>query len=513
MSIEVNFDLKSVFQENIFNSTIRHICGSGGYGNGKTTAACMRGITFLSKFPKYRIVIGRQKANDLARTTRTTFFSHCPPELYDEKKGGKRADSLNYTRFINGSEVFWMHFDDFDEGTVKGLELNSVILDQAEEISENIFLHLDARVNRWTQAEVPADLLKLRPNWPLHPATRRPRVPGWMIVLSNPGENLYHWIYNRFHKDSLEHKLKYKDRYVMYEAQTDKNLLDPDTIKEAESRDPAWLERFFFGRWGFGQGTIHNVTQTSRISPPREFIQTLLRKAALYRILDHGESSPTCCLWIAAYKGQHFIYREYYQGDTLISEHRKNIAELSEKEQYIGNYADPSIFNKTRGNATMRWTTADEYLDTQLCNWPTIFWQPADNNEFSTRNRINEMLRIHSDVIHPITGELGAPKLYFIEKSDRYPFGCFHSIRQTESQKRKQIGTDNGRPVFEDDRDDSVEDHAYDPLRYYVALHSQGSTDPRPKIPEGSFLAARKQIVAQNRMKALTDFGYFNARN
>lgn len=520
MSIELNFEFKSPFQEKIFSSSYRHVCGSGGYGNGKTYAFSMRSLLFLSTFPNYRMVIGRLKSVDLNRTTRTTFFNVCPPSLYQEAKGGKRADSQNYLKLINGSEVFWMHFDEFNEGTVRGLEINSVFLDQGEEIPENIYLHLDNRVGRWSQALVPDELLALNPKWPLHPANNKPRVPAWMGVGCNP-DVLTHWIYKRYHKDSLEWQQKYYKRYIMYEAETDPSMLDPETYNEALSRDPAWVDRFLKGKWGIGEGTIHRILDESKlyigekqgeydskIYITQDFLENLLRKSALYRILDHGESAPTCCLWVAAYRGFHFFYREYYMPDTLISDHRRNITDLSENESYVGNYADPSIFHKDRQKFGGRWSVSDEYIDRTVTDAPALVWNPADNNEFSNRNRINELLRNHKDIAHPVTGKMGSPRMFFICRNERYSNGCYQAPIQTSSAKREVIGTNNGSPIFSDDRAAGV-DHAYDPVRYYVGIHTRGAKDARPKPPSNSFTLLRQNAIRNNRRLTAEDIGFY----
>ena len=520
MSLEVNFAFKSKFQEDIFTSPTRHICGSGGYGNGKTYAFSMRSLLFLCTYPNYRMVIARLKSTDLNKTTRTTFYSVCPPALYDERKGGKRADSINYLKLINGSEVLWMHLDDFDEGTVRGLEINSVFIDQAEEIGENIYLHLDNRVGRWSKSEVPEELLAQNPNWPLHPATGKPRVPGWMGIGCNP-DVFTHWIYRRYHRESLEWQQKYHKRYVMYEAETDPTLIDPETYTEAISRDPAWIARFLKGAWGISEGTIHKIDDSSKIYVgsktheqdtkiyiTREFLENLKKKALLYRILDHGESAPTCVAWVAAYKGCHFFYKEYYMPDMLISDHRQHIADMSEGENYVGNWGDPSIHHKQQQKYGGRWTVADEYIDCTNTSAPPIYWQPADNNEFGNRNRINELLRLHSTLTHPVTGKLGSPKMFFIMRNDEYPMGCYHIPLQTSSQKREVIGTENGSPIFSDDRAKGL-DHAYDPVRYYVGIHAQGAKDPRPRVPENSFEAYRRKAILNNMRVTMEDRGFY----
>ena len=206
------------------------------------------------------------------------------------------------------------------------------------------------------------------------------------------------------------------------------------------------------------------------------------RKGNLFRVFDHGDASPTCCLWVAAYNGVYIFYREYYVPNQVISYHRKSIFELSEGESYSGNYSDPSIFNKASQKQGGFWSVADEYLTNDI-KAPSIAWIPADNNEFATRNRINELLR-SGNFKHPITGEAG-PGIYFIKKSQEWPSGCFHSINQLQAQRRKLLGYIDGKSVYTDDREEVV-DHAYDPIRYFVAMHGRGNAEPERKAPRMS---------------------------
>ncbi len=58
-----------------------------------------------------------------------------------------------------------------------------------------------------------------------------------------------------------------------------------------------------------------------------------------------------------------------------------------------------------------------------------------------------------------------------------------------------KIGTDNGRPIFADDRDDKIPDHAYDPLRYFIAsCPGLPKTMPK-KYSERSFYGARAMAI------------------
>jgi len=486
-------------QSEFINIIKRHSCFSGGYGNGKSYAASLKALLLLTTFPRYRVAICRRSATDLRRSTMSTFFKVCPSELYDQKNGGNRADSLNYCKLINGAEIFWLHLEDADENIVRGLEVNSVIIDQAEEISENMYNHLSARVGRWDEAKVPDWMIFSNPDWPTNPATGKYEVPAYMMVLCNPDSEL-HWIYRRYHPESLEWRENFQPDYEMVQASSTENpTLSADVLKDMMSNDPVWVQRFVYGKWGIPGGAIHELDSSSVLEVGKNcelsFVRNLILSGNLYRVLDHGDSSPTSCIWFSAYKQWFFAFREYYRPGALISDHRKEIDRLSrfengEKESYRNNWADPQIFKLTSQKFGGFWSTADEYKD-QRIDGPPLVLNPADNNELSTRNRLNEYFRLSDGITHPITGTSPAPRFYFIKRSEIWPNGCYQTILETKSQKRKQEGTVNGKPIFSDDRDESVSDHAYDCVRYFAAMHPFWTSATRSVTPQGSFFNVR----------------------
>ena len=436
------------------------------------------------------------------KTTAQTFFQICPPELYKAEFGGSRADGRGYLRLINRSEVFFMHFENSDLTSIKSLEINFLLLDQAEEISEAIYLALDARLGRKADAIVPQDLLDNNPGWPLNEHTGKPLVPVYAFVLINPpDEGELNYLIQRFHPDSDEWKLKWsKINDYVWSSSRDNKALPKENLENMLTRDPEWVARYVDGKIGQGEGSIHKVSEKSLIEineNTEKFIQNLLKKAVLCRVLDHGASAPTCCIWFATYKGFHFAYREYYQEDKVISYHRKAITDLSRDEYYSANIADPSIFKKTMEKFGGRWNVASEYLDSDL-DGIGISWLPGDNNEFATRNRINELLRFDKDLINPITNEIGSPRMFFFRKSVEFisEYGTYHAIRQLKAQKKTLLDTINGKNIYSDDRDDRVTDHAYDCIRYFCASHLKSYPDPVRKPSERSFLGLVKRIKA-----------------
>lgn len=531
---EVNIPITFVnpLQEEFYYCYKRNQNFNGGFGNGKTYGASEKAVTLLHTFPKYKIGISRYSAKELSQSTMETFFKVCPQELYNEAYGGRRNDRDGYLRLINGSEVIWMHLDDYSEEDLRGKEFNSVITDQGEEIAENIYLTLDSRMERWDRAEIPDYFNK--DLFPKNKFTGRPEPPCYNMLLFNP-DIVLHWIYKRFHPDSpsveafcgsFENSkvigessgLSNYEYAAWFTAATHDNPVISESLKRAmRSREAAWVDRFYWGKWGIAGGAIHYVDAQSIIqwdkkedhNKIKKLLEIIRKDGIKYRVMDHGESAPTCVLWFAwlsatvlfknygiKSKGIHVCYREYYQPGKIIKYHREAIANLSKDEHYFGNYADPQIFKKTQQKYGGFWTTAEDYIDTnqqlftpeeiKLC--PPIVWQPADNAEMSSRDAIHEMLQCDPFVFNPINHNMNAPSLYFIKRHTvEYPTGVINVISETQAAKRKKIGSENGEDIYSDERAESP-DHAYDPLRYYSLLPKTNNLPESPRTaPQFSF--------------------------
>lgn len=490
--MNIEFKFANEKQREFYYATARNQCISGGFNNGKSFGAALKAATLLFTFSNYRMVVARQVRSDLMKTTYQTFLKVIPHDLI-----ARNNEQEGFTIFKNGSTIFWLHLDKVDESTLRGLEVNSIFVDQAEEIDEKVYDVLDARVGRWDNAIIPNELLARNNQWPQNKLTGKYIAPSYMMLACNP-DTQFHFIYRKYHPLSVERRTN----YFYTECEWDPALGSSETYEQALLHDDEWVAKYVKGQWGVSSSQIHRLPDASLLNYSPELLARIRSKGNLFRIMDHGETSPTCCLWAAAIGGVFIFFREYYVPNQIISYHRKSINEMSEYEgesrkqleSYSANYADPSIFHKESQKNAGFWSVSREYLDKSL-EGPPIAWMPADNNEFATRNRINELLR--GNFKHPITGETGSPGIYFIKKSPDYEFGCFESIKQIQSQRKKLIGYIDGKAIYSDEREDSITDHAYDPIRYFIAMHGSGLSLPRPTPKRNTFdyyTAAKKTV-------------------
>lgn len=490
--MEIKAKFKNKGQREFYFFRGRNQCFSGGFNNGKTYIGCLKAITLLLTFPAYRIVIARLKYVDLKRTTMQTFFSLLPAEIiqaHNEQDG--------VTQLKNGSLIYWMHLDNVQESSIRGLEPNSILIDQAEEISEKSYDLLNSRVGRWAGSYVPQELLdKARSSgveWPVN-FEEKPLVPSYLMCLVNP-DTQFHFIYRKYHPESLERRPEYE----FTEGEWDPELGSTETYAEAIRNDPEWVAKYVKGQWGISSSQIHRVSSTCFIEYSEELYKRIQERGNLYRILDHGESAPTCCLWMAVLDGIFIFYREYYVPGKVISYHRQGICDLSEGENYAASYADPAIFKKSTQKDGNFWSVADEYRTTDLPS-PPLFFIAADNNEFATRNRISELLLDSKETKHPISGELNSPRLYFIKRSEKYPYGCEQAIKQLGAQRKVLLGTFDGKSIYSDERDKAVTDHAYDCVRYAIAMHGQGIASKPKRISRNTFDYYRKVMDMKGKL-------------
>lgn len=478
--MQVNVKFANRAQEDFYYSTARNEVFSGGFNNGKTWVGCFKSINLLNIFPNYRMIIARQTFSDLKRTTMQTFFKILPGELIETHN-----EQDGFTVLKNASIVSWIHLDGVDENTLRGIEPNSILVDQAEETEEKVYDVLDSRIGRWDGVIVPAELQQKHlevfgTDWPKNRYGKFV-VPSYFMLLCNP-DTEFHYIFRKYHPESLERN----PAYYYVEGAWQRDLGSEETYDNALQRDSEWQDKYVYGKWGTSSAAIHFLRKESILDYTPELLEKIRLKGNLFRILDHGDAAPTACLWVAAIEGVYIFYREYYVSNQIISFHRREIASLSENESYSANYADPQIFKKTNQRLGGFWSIADEYRDSDL-QAPELIWIAADNNEFATRNRINELLAPSHRFRHPITKQAPAPGIYFIKGSLEYPHGCKEAIREVGAQRKQLIGSVEGKNIYSDDREDKIPDHAYDCIRYFIAMHGVQPKQLQRKPPRNSF--------------------------
>lgn len=404
-------------------STNKFGCFSGGFGNGKTTAGCLKALA-LSQYPSNFGLIGRLTYPELRDTTRRSFFELCPPEYYAKEFGGEWRRSENHLILANGSEIIFRHLDTIAEKELLSLNLGWFYIDQAEEIGESLFLILQSRLRK----------------------NNVPRRFGFITCNPEPGN----WIYDRFAKPAQEGYLKKSHFYISATTRDNPHLPIDYVPTLLESYPEELVKRYIEGKWEVYEGQIYpEYDHSIHVIKPFDIPKGWERLVAI----DHGLVNPTAALWGAIdYDDNLYIYDEYYE-PGIVSKHAEAILQKSEGQEIAFWLIDPSTSSKTREKDGMPWSIMEEYEDYG------IYATPANNRLLAGVNRVKEFLKLDEKRINPRTHEHPAPRLYIMSNNT----SLLWELPQYQWKKMRGMSNRN-----EPERPRDFNDHALDALRYLI---------------------------------------------
>ena len=280
----------------------------GDIGNGKTFAGILKGINRIldPKNPPQLGMIARQTYPELRDSTQRTFFEllhtmgMLPEVHYEYRKQENRV------KFLNGHEIIFRSLD--DPAKLLSINLGWFYIDQAEEVSEEVFLTLLGRL-------------------------RAVDTPQCWITGNPLGHN---WIWHRFIHDPVPGN-------IIFNAKTEENIHNLpegyiDSLKN--NYNEIWVNRYLYGSWDAFEGQIYpdfepsiHVKRHFEVSPEwRRFIA-----------IDHGRTNPTAVLWGAVDQDDVlWIYREHYEAGQDVDYHARAIGAYMNEGRYETYVIDPS---------------------------------------------------------------------------------------------------------------------------------------------------------------------------
>ncbi|MCT4664941.1 MAG: phage terminase large subunit [Flavobacteriales bacterium] len=199
----------------------KYLLFGGAMGGGKSWFLCAEAIKNAMMFNGNRLVILRKELSVARRTILVTFFSICPPEIIKSYN----QSSLTIT-FVNGSILTFMEANISKDpllNKIKGLEIGWAGIDEANEISKEVY-----------------QILKTRLRWVL-PDGNKPRYE--IRLTSNP-ENC--WLIPTFIQSTNE------DEVYIQSLTSDNYSKDSDyykNLEEAFKDNPIMLKKYLEGDW------------------------------------------------------------------------------------------------------------------------------------------------------------------------------------------------------------------------------------------------------------------------
>jgi hypothetical protein len=471
-----HYTLRPKQHEFIFNKA-KYIGFYGGIRNGKTLAACLKGLTLSEVFPGNVGLIGRRTYAQLFDTTANELF-----QIIKAKNGGTLNPGPYLERWHasgtgpdaqtiilrNGSRIRLRYAE--DEQNFLGQELGWFYVDQAEDIPENIYEHLESRLSFWNETR--REEFKAKMGY-------YPRAYGF--ITGNPAPS---WVKTRYKENP-------SGQYVLIEATSDENELNlpPGYVQELRAMKPlAWVKRFMDGDWGVSSGMIYPefneaVHVIDYFDIPAHWPRFIC--------LDHGYRNPTAVLWLAVDEyGNIYAYKEHYQAEWIVSQHAAAIKALCVGEPIkrsenggIVAYFDPSTAGKSgiQGRSVL-----EEY------RIHGIYGIPANNHVQAGILKVAEAIHVNPSHHHPRIPDLvGAPHFYIIR--DR----CPNLVTELKEYQWHEVppGGDGGV-----EKPQKVKDHAADALRYGMMAILENKSDPfREKIDtQQQFLKQAKAFQSAN---------------
>ena len=315
MSRTVDIDLNPN-QAKFLNDNSPVVGFYGGIGNGKTYAGILKGLERVlnPSEPPQLGMISRLTYPELRDSTqRTSFelthmFGLLPGIHYEYNKMENRV------AFINGHEIVFRALD--DPAKLLSINLGWFYIDQAEEVTEEVFLTLLGRLRAVTKPQC------------------------W--ITGNPlGHN---WVWHRFIHDPV-------DGNVMYNAVTSENKdnLPPGYIDSLKKNyNEIWINRYLYGSWDAFEGQIYpDFNHKAHVVADRQIPNDWRRFIAI----DHGRTNPTAVLWGAVDPDDTlWIYREHYEAGRDVEYHASIINAHRREGQFETYIIDPSTGAGKKGD-------------------------------------------------------------------------------------------------------------------------------------------------------------------
>lgn len=405
----------------------------GGMGSGKSVVLCLLAILNATRDPNGFSLIARLNYPALENSTMRIFLE-LVPERY-----GDFLPTAKIFRFINGHEIKFHHLDISDPkvaGPIKSMNLSAAYIDEATEISQDIYLLVDGRVRR--------------------------KTPSYNMVrlASNPAGHDWVW---RMYFDPNRREA-WQRNFGINCSMMDNQNLPAEYVENARSSWPEdWQQRYVYGTFAdFSDLIYKEFAEASHVWDSRkqhDIFGGLNDPPADWPVIvgiDIGsdtEHDPWAIVLISvAPDGSLYQFDEIYGNGLLIA----NIAD--------------QLFSKLgeRGRPDVAYDYAQRQCAMELAECG-IVGQPAIKEVDPGIFKTAQYIHIDPRLKHPFgwSGE-GAPR-YFC--SNR----CVQTIDEMTSYKwaKDRSGNATGKPAHE---------HSHSPSAVRYAIHTFRPLPEKPRV-------------------------------
>lgn len=400
----------------------------GGFGNGKTAAACVKGIKLAKDYPGSNGIVAMATYAQLNDTIREEFYKWVPHAWVT-----RWPTVANNTLIMkNGSKVNFRYLQQKGRQQADGQTTSNLlsatydwaVVDQIENpaITYKDFLDLLGRMRGSTKYR---GIDKTLPK----------SGPRWIILTANPAFN---WVFHKLIKPMVMYRETgkiHEDLIVdpdtneplidLFEASTyeNKHNLEADFIKTLEAAYTGqFRDRYLGGQWGAFEGLIYpNFKPAFHMEDQSVIMRYLFKMKSMgirlqaFMGFDFGIASPSCFLYgFLTPQGMPIILDGYYRPspDPMYDGQEINRM-LGKYSAYIDNdypiMADPALFKKTTfkrdgSGATTIATILQDDFDLHV--------KRGQNDIKSGIAKVSSYLNI-DEMPHPFTGARTGPGIIF----------------------------------------------------------------------------------------------------
>lgn len=460
-------------QERFHNSRAKIQLFGGGFGNGKTAAACIKALRLARDYPGSNGLMARETYPKLNDTLRKEFFKWCPASWI---KSFSKAE--NTVVLTNGSIINFRYIaqqgknSEQSSSNLLSATYDWAVVDQMEDpgITHKDFTDILGRLRGSTPYDPPKG--EYDETMPVD-GTR------WFIVLCNPTRN---WLYRKLvkpihiyqtsgrkHPDLIVDKDTGEPIIELFEGGTESNKhnLPPDFIATMRATYSDMLaKRYIDGEWGAYEGLVYpDYDYDVHVVPHKlvhDYFDSMMFSNAFSNLtivegFDYGIDKPCCYMWgYADHRGNVFVVDGIYTPSSVggIRRIAEEIARVREEYGLPTDakiYADPQLFKKGRGSVRGAGKTVAELFEDE-----GIKLIRGDNSIMAGVTKIQGYMKVSHAHEHPMRGEFGAPHVYFSDKLD-----FLDNELSDYYWQRDTSGDTTEKPM---DRND----HACDTLKYML---------------------------------------------
>lgn len=430
-------------QKLFHKSKVDEVLYGGAAGGGKTFAIIMDAIDLCLRFAGIKAYIFRRSFKELEDNLIPIAREKVSDEIGVYKGGSHEI------LFRNGSILRFRQMRNMeDRFKYQGAEINALYIDELTHFTKEEYDFLKSR-------------LRVNKDLGFNPIVR---------CTSNPGGRGHSFVksyfidvapYGKVHEERVYSSVLGKERKMtrMYipALVTDNPHIGEDYIFELESKPKALRDAYLLGKWDAFEGQVfcewrnepdgYENRKYSHVIKPFKIPDYYPR----YRSFDFGYSRPFSVLWWAVGEDNEvYLYKEWYGASApnvgiklSPMEIAKGIIERDKGDAIAASYADPSIWDNSRGESVALQMEKEG-----------VFFLPGINARISGKMAVHERLKFNAD---------GKPGMYVFET-------CRNVIRTLPALEYDVFNPE--------DINTDAEDHIYDAMRYFLMNKIKGKKAP-----------------------------------